>query len=118
MDWAEEDFRNEIQAMKWGWPNKTQRKNGSEADTTRDIVDLGGLLSSQKRENFGQEKTVFTWTGKSANGTEKSYALEVHDGYTAKGGGKMPGRAFTDHAIQQLPDIVRALIAREIKSNG
>lgn len=118
MDWAEQDFRKEIEAQKWGWPGTTKRKNGSEAGTTRDIVDLGGLRDSQKREDFGQERTIFTWTGKDEDGGEKAYALYVHDGYTSKGGGKMPARPFTDNAISELPSIVETLLAREIRNNG
>jgi hypothetical protein len=113
MDWAEEDFRKEIEAPKWTWPNKTMRANGSEADTVRDIVDLGGLRDSQKREDFGQERTVFVWTGGG-----KEYALYVHDGYTAKGGRRMPARPFTDNAISEIPSIVDGLLIKEVRSNG
>jgi hypothetical protein len=118
MDWAENDFREEIQAVKWGWPGATIRKSGEEAGTTRNIVDLGGLLASQKRENMGEEKTVFVWTGANEKGAEKAYALEVHDGYSSKAGGRLPARPFTDHAIQQLPDIVDKLLTREARANG
>jgi hypothetical protein len=118
MNWAEEDFRKEIEAVKWkGW-GTTKRRNGGEAGPTRDIVDLGGLRDSQKREDSGQERTVFTWTGRDEDGGEKAYALYVHDGYTSKGGGTMPARPFTDHAISELPSIVDSLIVREIKNNG
>jgi len=118
MTWAEEDFQKEIQAVKWGWPGITMRKSGEEAGTKRNIVDLGGLMRSQKRENIGEDRTVFVWTGADENGSEKAYALEVHDGYVSKGGNRMPARAFTDNAIQQLPDIVEKLLEREVKANG
>ena len=118
MDWAEEDFRQEITAVKWGWPGTTIRKSGEKAGTTRNIVDMGGLLSSQKRENNGSDRTIFTWTGADEDGAEKAYALEVHDGYSSKAGGRMPARPFTDHAIQRLPDIVNELLTREVKANG
>jgi hypothetical protein len=118
MDWAENDFQEEIQAMKWGWPGTTIRKNGEEAGTTRNIVDLGGLLASQKRESLGEDKTAFVWTGADEDGAEKAYALEVHDGYSSKAGGRLPARPFTDHAIQQLPDIVDKLLTREARTNG
>lgn len=118
MDWAEQDFREELNTVKWKWPNLTQRRNGTEAGTIRDIVDLGGLRDSQKREDTGQERTVFTWTGRDRDGSEKAYALEVHDGYTSKDGEKMLARAFTDHAISELPLIVETMLAREISSNG
>lgn len=118
MDWAENDFQEEIQAMKWGWPGTTIRRNGEKAGTTRNIVDLGGLLASQKRESLGEDKTAFVWTGADEDGAEKAYALEVHDGYSSKAGGRLPARPFTDHAIQQLPDIVDKLLAREARTNG
>jgi hypothetical protein len=119
MNWAEEDFQKEIQTVKWNWPNETFRKNGKRAETTRDIVDLGGLLRSQKRENIGDNKTIFTWTGALDDGSEEAYALEVHDGYVHKDSKeRMLDRPFTDHAIQQLPDIVEKLLEREVKANG
>ena len=118
MDWAENNFQEEIQAVKWGWPGKTIRKSGEEAGTIRNIVDLGGLMASQKRENTGKDKTAFVWTGADKNGAEKAYALEVHDGYSSKSGGRLPARPFTDNAIQQLPSVVDALIAKEVTSNG
>jgi hypothetical protein len=118
MDWAEEDFRNEITTIKWDWPGATKRQNGSVAGTSRDIVDLGGLLASQRREDFGRERTVFQWTGKDRDGERKDYALYVHDGYVSKGGVRMPARPFTDNAIARLPQIVDSLIVAEIRNNG
>ena len=118
MNWAEKDFQEEIQAVKWEWTGTTIRKSGEEAGATRNIVDLGGLMRSQKRENIGEDRTVFVWTGADENGSEKAYALEVHDGYVSKGGNKMKARAFTDNAIQQLPDIVEKLLEKEVKTNG
>lgn len=122
MDWAEEDFKKEIMAEKWpegtAWPNPTKRQNGQTVGSPRDIVDLGGLLRSQKREDFGQETTVFTWTGEDRGGGEQAYALEVHDGYVSKGGNRMPARPFTDNAIMRLPDVVDQLLTMEARSNG
>ena len=37
---------------KWTWPNKTLRKNGQEVTSPRDIVDLGNLRASQRRETI------------------------------------------------------------------
>ena len=76
MDWAEDDFRREIEAEKWGWPRETKRRSGPTVGSPRDIVDLGGLRNSQKRENISEDHTAFVWTG----GEGKAYALEVHDG--------------------------------------
>lgn len=118
MDWAEEDFKNEITSEKWPWPNETKRRNGQTVGAPRDIVDLGGLLRSQRREDIGQETTIFTWRGEDENGGDSAYALEVHDGYTAKGGAKVPARPFTDNAIMKLPGVVDQFLTQEIRSNG
>ena len=112
MDWAEEDFRREIEEVKWKWPGATIRRNKMPAGSPRDIVDLGGLRDSQKRENVGDNVTVFTWTG----GEGRSYALEVHDGYTSKGGNDMPARPFTDETISRLNEVVGDLISREVQN--
>ena len=40
MDWAEEDFRREIESKKWDWPNETKRRNKTSVGSPRDIVDL------------------------------------------------------------------------------
>ena len=112
MDWAEEDFRREIEEVKWKWPGATIRRNKMPAGSPRDIVDLGGLRDSQKRENAGDNVTVFTWTG----GEGRSYALEVHDGYTSKGGNDMPARPFTDETISRLNEVVGDLISREVQN--
>jgi len=112
MDWAEEDFRREIESKKWGWPSETKRRNKATVNSPRDIVDLAGLRDSQKRENIGDNVTVFTWTG----GEGRSYALEVHDGYTSKGGVDMPARAFTDETISRLNEVIGGLISQEAQN--
>ena len=112
MDWAEEDFRREIEEIKWNWPRETKRRNKSTAGSPRNIVDLGGLKDSQRRENMSEDRTVFTWTGSEG----KSYALEVHDGYTSKGGNRVPPRAFTENTISRLDEVVSNLISREVKN--
>jgi hypothetical protein len=116
MDWAEQDFQSEIAENKWRWPNKTIRQNGQSVGSPRNIIDTGNLLQSQSRESLGVDHTAFTWTGQS--GSTKTYALYVHDGCVLKNGRRIPARPFTDHAIQKLPDIVGALIAKEVASNG
>lgn len=111
MDWADNNFQEEIEAVKWTWPNETVRSDGSRAGTTRDIIDTAGLKQSQRRENQGPNTVDFVWTG----GNGKAYALEVHEGYTTKNNQRLPGRPFTDAAIFRLEDIVGALIAEELK---
>ena len=119
MDWAENDFQEEIKTRKWDWPNDTFRANGKRVGAPRDIVDLGGLMRSQKRENIGDNKTIFTWTGADPDGSEEEYALEVHEGYTDRDTGERRlARPFTEHAIEELPSIVEQLLMKEAKANG
>lgn len=112
MDWAEDDFRQEIEAEKWDWPRETKRRSGPTVGSPRDIVDLGGLRNSQKRENTGEGHTAFVWTG----GEGKAYALEVHDGYSSKAGNRMPARPFTEETIAKLDEVISDLVSREVKN--
>ena len=112
MDWAAEDFQEEIKAVKWDWPRKTKRRNKSTVGSPRDIVDLGGLVNSQKRENMSEDQTAFVWTG----GEGESYALEVHDGYSSKAGNRVEGRPFTEETIAKLDKVIGELVSREIKN--
>ena len=112
MDWAEDDFRQEIEAEKWDWPRETKRRSGPTVGSPRDIVDLGGLRNSQKRENISEDHTAFVWTG----GEGKAYALEVHDGYSSKAGNRMPARPFTEETIAKLDEVIGGLVSREVKN--
>jgi hypothetical protein len=112
MDWAEEGFRQEIEEVKWTWPRETIRRNKTPAGSPRDIVDLGGLRNSQRRENINENQTAFVWTG----GEGRAYALEVHDGYTSKAGNRMPARAFTEDTISRLDQVIGGLTSREVRN--
>lgn len=112
MDWAEEDFLGEIDATKWDWPRETKRQNGETVESPRDIVDLGGLRDSQKRENVDEMRTIFAWTGKD----KKAYALEVHNGYTSKAGNRIPARPFTRDTISKLEGVINNLFLREVQN--
>lgn len=112
MDWAENDFRQEIKAVKWDWPRETKRRSGSTVESPRDIVDLGGLKNSQKREGMGDDRTAFVWTG----GEGKAYALEIHDGYSSKAGNRVPARPFTEETIAKLDEVIGSLVSREVKN--
>ena len=112
MDWAEEGFRQEIEEVKWTWPRETIRRNKTPVGSPRDIVDLGGLRNSQRRENINENETAFVWTG----GEGKAYALEVHDGYTSKAGNRMPARAFTEDTISRLDQVIGGLTSREVRN--
>ena len=112
MDWAEEDFRREIEDKKWDWPRETKRRNKTTAGSPRDIVDLGGLRDSQRRDNINDDRTAFVWTG----GEGKTYALEVHDGYSSKANNRVPPRAFTEDTISRLDEVIGSLISREVRN--
>ena len=112
MDWAEEDFRREIEETKWDWPRETIRRNKTPVGSPRDIVDLGGLRDSQQREYMSDERTAFVWAG----GEGKAYALEVHDGYSSKAGNRVPPRAFTEGTISRLDEVIGGLISREVRN--
>ena len=112
MDWAEDDFRREIEAEKWDWPRETKRRSGPTVGSPRDIVDLGGLRNSQRREGMSEDRTAFVWTG----GEGKAYALEVHDGYSSKAGNRVPARPFTEETIAKLDAVIGGLVSREVKN--
>ena len=112
MDWAEDDFRREIEAVKWDWPRETKRRSGSTVGSPRNIVDLGGLRNSQKREGMGEDRTAFVWTG----GEGEAYALEVHDGYSSKAGNRVPARPFTEATITKLDEVIGGLTSREVRN--
>lgn len=114
MDWAEKDFREEIEAVKWNWPRETKRKNGQTVGSPRDIVDTGALRNSQRRENESKNSVDFVWTG----GGETAYASMVHDGATLTNGTRLPARPFTENTISRLGKIVETEIKREVSSNG
>ena len=111
MDWAEKDFQEEIEAVKWDWPNETIRSDGRPVNSPRDIVDTGGLKESQRRENESRGAVDFVWTG----GNGKAYAFEVHEGYTSKNNQRLPPRRFTDATVSRLEDIVGNFIVEELK---
>jgi hypothetical protein len=111
MDWAEDNFKSEIESIKWDWPRETVRSNGQSVGSPRDIVDTGGIRDSQKRENQSSSVVEFSWTG----GEGKAYALEVHDGYTARGGERIPARPFTEDTIFRLDNVVTSLISKEAR---
>jgi hypothetical protein len=114
MDWAEESFLAEIDAVKWTWLGQTIRVNGETVESPRDIVDMGGLRDSQTRENMGELRTVFTWTG----GEGETYALEVHNGYVHKSGKRVAARPFTKDTISRLDKVIDNLFLQEVKNGS
>jgi hypothetical protein len=92
------------------WPRKTRRRNGTTVGSPRDIVDLGGLLKSQ-RKDFASAATfyqlTFTWNAKSKKGFP--YAGLILNGYIAgrndggKSGTVVPGRNWIKPALDKHP---------------
>lgn len=115
MDWAEVDFQQQFTERVWGegWPNRTFRRNGEivPPGSTRDIVDLGGLMQSQRRTDMGVRNVEFEWTG----GDSRDYAEYVHDGYTSKGGNRMPARPWTSGTIENIGEVGQSIIDKEAR---
>ena len=66
---------NAMQSSSWSWPRETVRKNGTLAGTSRDIVDMGGLMASKKlKVSFQQTKASVAIT------YSAPYAALVHYG--------------------------------------
>jgi hypothetical protein len=81
-----EQCKKEIADPKWSWPRTTERQNGSTAGTTRDIVDTGKLLASQ-RVKIASLAADIDW------GVQ--YSAIVHQG----NGTTVPARPWTETAL-------------------
>ena len=88
------EFTKQISDVKWDWPNKTLRKNGQEVTAPRDIVDLGNLRSSQRRENISATAVEWTW--------HVDYSQVVHEGAALKNGKTLPARPWTKDAVNEV----------------
>ena len=90
------EFTKQISDVKWDWtPDVTTiRKNGAEVTRPRDIVDLGNLRSSQRRENVSSTAVEWTW--------HVDYSAVVHEGPKLKNGGTLPARPWTKDAEKEV----------------
>jgi len=89
------EFTKQISDVKWDWPNDTLRKNGQFIEKgNRDIVDLGNLRSSQRRENVSATAVEWTW--------HVDYSAVVHEGPKLKNGGTLPARPWTKDAEKEV----------------
>jgi hypothetical protein len=88
------EFTKQISDVKWDWPNKTLRKNGQEVTAPRDIVDLGNLRSSQRRETVSSTAVEWTW--------HVDYSAVVHEGAALKNGKALPARPWTKDAEKEV----------------
>jgi hypothetical protein len=103
MDWADQDFDQQIVSEKWEWnSNQTRRKNGEIVGSPRDIVDTGDLLQSKQRRQIGKSITEFVW--------EDDVAELVHDGGTIKNGGAYPARPWTEPTLDEIDNVIETVL--------
>lgn len=107
MDWADNDFDQQISSEKWQWKGKgadgeTRRKNGQVVTEPRDIIDTSALLNSKRRDDVNNSVTEFEWTAPHAGG--------VHDGYSGRDGTKQPARPWTEETIADLDEVTNTLL--------
>ena len=90
------EFTKQISEKKWDWtPDVTTiRKNGAKVTRPRDIVDLGNLRSSQRRENVSATAVEWTW--------HVDYSAVVHEGPKLKNGKTLPARPWTKDAEKEV----------------
>jgi len=96
-----DQLKEEIQTPQFGWPRATKRRNGQTVSSPRDIVDLGGLLRSQRRDRPSATQLRFTWEPKSKDGF--MYAGLILTGYTTSKGTLVPGRNWIKPALEKQP---------------
>ena len=94
-------LKEEIQTPQFAWPRSTKRRNGQTVSSPRDIVDLGGLLRSQRRDRPSATELRYTWETKSSNGF--MYAGLILTGYTTSKGTVVPGRNWIKPALDKQP---------------
>jgi hypothetical protein len=103
MDWADNDFDQQMASEKWRWNNnQTRRKNGQIAGNPRDIIDTGDLLQSKERTQVSSSVVDFTWTDEVAE--------LVHDGGTTKNGGAYPARPWTEPTLDELDGLIDSML--------
>ena len=96
-----DQLKEEIKTPQFSWPRATKRRNGQTVSSPRDIVDLGGLLRSQRRDRPSATQLRFTWEPKSKDGF--MYAGLILSGYTTSKGTLVPGRNWIKPALEKQP---------------
>ena len=119
-------FKEEIKAVQYPWPNETVRRgryNKAKTDrqrkkvlkeqgglpytiagSPRDIVDSRTFLNSQRRKTSSNSSGItitFTWDPVSEKGFH--YAKSILEGYITKSGRAMPGRNWIKPALEKHP---------------
>jgi hypothetical protein len=110
MEWASEDFDNQIEAIQWSWKGPegvTRRRNGRQVTELRDIVDTGQLLRSKTEREIKKGVTEFEWTA--------DHAQAVHDGQMTKDGSINPPRPWTEPTLQNAENAVARIFREETK---
>lgn len=97
----DQQLKAEIQTSQFSWPRTTRRRNNQTVSSPRDIVDLGGLLRSQKRDRPTATQLRFIWDARSKDGF--AYAPLVLTGYTTSRGTVVPGRNWIKPALDAVP---------------
>ena len=109
-DVLDAQLKEEIKTVKdYGWPNITRRRNGATVGSSRDIVDTGNFLRSQRRDYPDATTLRFTWDSKSDKGF--MYAGIILTGYVTAKGRAMPKRDWIKPALDKYP--LNAFFIRE-----
>ena len=97
----DQQLKTEIQTSQFSWPRTTKRRNNQTVSSPRDIVDLGGLLRSQKRDRPTATQLRFIWDVLSKDGFP--YAPLILTGYTTSRGTVVPPRNWIKPALDAVP---------------
>jgi hypothetical protein len=98
----DQQLKTEIQTQQFKWPRETRRRNGTRAGTTRDIVDLGNFLRSQRRSFDGRTTITFTWDVPYASLILKGYVTQQRSG-GGRSGTLVEGRNWIKPALENAP---------------
>jgi hypothetical protein len=90
----DQQLKEEIQTPQFSWPRETKRRNGTLAGTSRNIVDTGAFLASQRRDRPNATTLRFSWGNSGVN-----YAGYILQGTTAS----YPPRDWIGRALNKLP---------------
>ena len=98
-----EQFKTEIKTAQFKWPNTTQRQNGKEVSSPRDIVDTGDFLRSQQPgkvsgDGVGSHSLLFRWTA--------AYALAIYLGYYNYRFEERKIRNWIKPALEKVPMLI------------
>lgn len=109
MDWADNDFDEQIKAVKWRWKGanyETLRENGDTVKEPRDIVDMGDLLKSKIRQQVDRRTVEFRW--------DAPHAELVHDGGNIIKNQTVyyPARPWTEPTLAEIDTVISSVLAR------